>query len=646
MTPPPAVVEMLGLPASGKTTVRARLGDELAKLGLRPIGFPQDGRELALRGWAGPVVRRFPGSWHGPAGWLVYRVRTGWLAAMALLTHPRAALSLLRFQRRRPSQMVRRERRAGYWYLRHLGDHGLFTRTALPGEVWLVDEGFAHRVVSLFTSHLGREATEDSIAAYLAAAPAPDLVVHVTAPVEVCLDRLTERGVWDWLRPLGAAGLTGFIEGASQAIDTTRRFADSRWTVIEIDNTQTGTPPVTAAVEQILELGSNAASNPARSPRVLMVTRLFHPWVGGMERQALKLARALADDGVEVRIVTGHWFKGTPRRERIEGVDIFRNHTLWEGFGVRGLRRIGGYVYMLSLAWHLWIERNSYDLIHVHGLSYHTYVARLVGSRAGKPVIVKLANSGSASDITKLESGQHLAGTGWMLPGALRCDRIVALNPTIADELRLHGVDESRIVHIPNGVSVPIVDRDYVERPETRLLYLGRLHPQKDLTTLLEAVGRLLAAGDRVTLELVGDGPDRSRLEGEVASRGLADSVNFRGERPDPSTALAGADIMVLPSLAEGLSNALLEAMASGLPVVVSAIAGNLLLVEEGRTGLTFPPGDAQALAGALRMLVRDPGLRKELATNARGEIDARYSIGSVASRYRQLYATLLGDGR
>lgn len=252
MTAPPTVVEMLGLPGSGKTTVRARLGDELTTLGYRPIEFPRDARELALRGWAGSLVRRLPDKWHSPAGWAIYRIWTGWLSARASLVAPGSVAAMIRFQTRRPSHRVGRTRRAGYWYLRHVGDHALFTKTARPGEIWLVDEGFGHRVVSLFTSHLGREATEKVILSYLATAPRPDLVVHVTAPPEVCLERITERGVWDWLRPLGAAGLTGFVGAAEQAIDITRRFAESRWSVVEIDNRLTGSPPsVAAAIEEI-----------------------------------------------------------------------------------------------------------------------------------------------------------------------------------------------------------------------------------------------------------------------------------------------------------------------------------------------------------------------------------------------------------
>lgn len=252
MNAPPAVVEMLGLPGSGKTTVRARLSEELARLGYRPLGFPQDARELALRGGAGALVRRLPGSWQRPAGWLVYRARTGWLSARLSLAAPAATFRLLRSQRGRLPHQMRRARRAGYWYLRHIGDHALFTRTARPGEIWLVDEGFAHRVVSLFASHLSPAPTDDLIVNYLATAPAPDLVIHVTAPIDVCLDRIESRGVWEWLRPTGNAGLAAFVEGAAHAIDITRRFADSEWAVIEVDNAVAGSfPSLTGAIEQI-----------------------------------------------------------------------------------------------------------------------------------------------------------------------------------------------------------------------------------------------------------------------------------------------------------------------------------------------------------------------------------------------------------
>ena len=191
-----------------------------------------------------------------------------------------------------------------------------------------------------------------------------------------------------------------------------------------------------------------------RRPRVVMVVRLFHPWVGGTERQAQTLARRLADRGVDVRIVTGRWFRGTPRRDEIDGIQVFRNHTLWEGFGIRGLRTLGGYLYMVTLAWHLWRTRSTYDVIHAHGMNYHSAVAVQTGHLCGRPSITKLANSGEASDVDKMRHDRQLRGARFLLPAALRSDRFVALNAAVVDELRAVGVPEERIISLPNGVDL------------------------------------------------------------------------------------------------------------------------------------------------------------------------------------------------
>ena len=163
-------------------------------------------------------------------------------------------------------------------------------------------------------------------------------------------------------------------------------------------------------------------------PRVVMVVRLYHPWVGGTERQAHKLSKQLLARGCRLEVVTGWWFRGTRQREVIDTVPVFRNQTLWEFFGIRGLRKFGGYLYILTLLWYLWRCRAHYDVIHVHGLNYHTFAASIAGRRLGKPTIVKLANSGPASDIVKMREDRQLALARFMLPRALQCDLFVALN--------------------------------------------------------------------------------------------------------------------------------------------------------------------------------------------------------------------------
>ena len=378
--------------------------------------------------------------------------------------------------------------------------------------------------------------------------------------------------------------------------------------------------------------------------RVLMVVRLFYPWIGGTERQAHKLALAIHQRNVDVQIVTGRWFRGTRRTELLDGVPVFRNHTLWEFFGVRGLRKLGGYLYIVSLLWHLWRRRDTYDVIHVHGLNYHTFAAVLAGRRLGKPVVTKVANSGPASDIKKMREDRQLALARFMLPTALTCDRFVALNRDVISELTEAGVPTSRIVELPNGVETGLVRRtDYSLHDPARVLYVGRLHAQKGLDTLLHAFASLLAQTDQpCTLRLVGEGPARQQLVTLAGRLGIAQRVDFVGRRDDVARQLEHADVFVLPSRAEGLSNALLEAMACGVPPVVSDIAGNREVVRHRRTGLAVAMDDPAALAAALREALEDRELREELGTAARRSAEQTYGLDGVAERYIALYRSLL----
>jgi glycosyltransferase involved in cell wall biosynthesis len=386
----------------------------------------------------------------------------------------------------------------------------------------------------------------------------------------------------------------------------------------------------------------------SEAPRVLMIVRLFHPWIGGTERQAHKLAIALQAAGTDTRIVTGRWFRGTARAEVLDGVPITRVFTMWEGFGVRGLRRVGGYLFVVTLSWHLWRRRGDYDVIHVHGLNYHTAVAVAVGHRLGKPVLAKLANSGPASDIGKLARSQQLPLSGHFLPTALGCDRFVALNPTIVEELAAVGVARDCIVEIPNGVVVPPMTESFDAVSARRVvLFVGRLHEQKNLDVLIRAA-RVIE--DRrpgaAIVRLVGDGPERARLEALSAASGLGGVVDFAGSSDAVEEELRAAAVFVLPSSAEGLSNALLEAMAAALAVVVSDIPGNRDVVTHEVDGLCVPPGDHEAVAEAIISLLDDPVLARRLGTAAREHAQSRYGADAVARRYLQVYAELVGGVR
>lgn len=380
--------------------------------------------------------------------------------------------------------------------------------------------------------------------------------------------------------------------------------------------------------------------------RVLMVSRLFYPWVGGSERQAHKLAQELCKKGVQVEIVTGWWYRGTPRHEIIDGIPVYRNHTLWEMFGIKGLRKFGGYLYILSLIWFLWRRRGHYDIIHIHGLSYHTFAAVLAGRWIKRKTLTKLVNSGMASDIKKMQKGQHLAFSHYLLPIALGSDRYIALTKTIASELVNAGVPQERIVRLANGVETDriIAKSDYSLHFPARLIFAGRLHYQKGLDVLLKALKKVNEHDPAlpICLQVLGDGPLREDMWRLAEQLGIAHEVEFVGQTEQVIEHFRQADIFILPSRAEGISNALLEAMACGLPVAVSDIPGNLDVVEHEQNGLIFHVEEPDSLAQVLVPLLEGQKLRESLGKAARKTVEKEFSLSVVADRYISVYQELL----
>lgn len=177
------------------------------------------------------------------------------------------------------------------------------------------------------------------------------------------------------------------------------------------------------------------------------------------------------------------------------------------------------------------------------------------------------------------------------------------------------------------------------------IIAIGRLSPEKGFTVLIDAMARLRDAGVAARLLLVGDGPERGVIAAAIAAHGLQDRVTLAGElAPDAVRARLGeAEIFCLPSFSEGLPVSIMEAMAAGVPVVTTWIAGIPELAENGVTALTAPPARADALADALRRLVEDPDLRARLATAARARVEERHDQAingrAMADLFRALAA-------
>lgn len=209
-----------------------------------------------------------------------------------------------------------------------------------------------------------------------------------------------------------------------------------------------------------------------------------------------------------------------------------------------------------------------------------------------------------------------------------------------------NGVDASRF-HPAEGL--PAIAGCPFRRPEHWLVgTVGRMQTVKDQTLLARAFIRALELAPslkaRLRLVMVGEGPLRTEALQLLAQAGVADLAWLPGERHDVPDILRGLDCFILPSLAEGISNTILEAMASGLPVVATRVGGNPELVVEGRSGELVPVSDAEAMGRALAGYATSPERARAAGREGRVEVERRFSMEAMVGAYRGLYDRLLSD--
>jgi glycosyltransferase involved in cell wall biosynthesis len=205
-------------------------------------------------------------------------------------------------------------------------------------------------------------------------------------------------------------------------------------------------------------------------------------------------------------------------------------------------------------------------------------------------------------------------------------------------EVVIHGVDVDAIA-ARRGEREAARAQLGVSADRLLVVTVANLRAQKDYPTMLQAARRMVDAGDAVEFLSVGQGPLAESLEVERDRLGLGERFRFLGYREDPVRVLIAADVFCLSSRFEGLPIALLEAMAAGLPVVVTAVGGVPAVIRDGQEGLLVPPGDPAALAAALGTL-RDPALRSRLAAAATERVQA-FGIGRAEQRQQEIYQRL-----
>lgn len=369
------------------------------------------------------------------------------------------------------------------------------------------------------------------------------------------------------------------------------------------------------------------------SGRLLFIVSQFHPTIGGAEIQAGHLARACAELGMPAEILTAA-VPGAPRREVVDGVTVHRAIRLLRLPGLWGATHFLGT--LLFLARH----GRRYSLALGFQLqAFHNPAALLWGAATRTPVVVRGACTGALGDLAELRAMR----SGPLLLHILRrADAFVALTEEMRAEMAAAGVAPGRISVIPNGVALPReAPSPAGGRGAGAVVFAGRLHRQKGVATLLEAFASLLPRSRGLTLRVFGRGPEEPALRRRVVDLGLEGCVDFAGWTDRLAEELGRARLAVLPTLGEGMSNVLLEAMAAGCPVVTTDIPANREVVVDGASGLLVPPGDPAALAAAMRRLLEEPALAARLAEGGRARVEARFTLRAVARRYVELFTGL-----
>ncbi len=368
---------------------------------------------------------------------------------------------------------------------------------------------------------------------------------------------------------------------------------------------------------------------------VVMVGAGFWPALGGAERQALELSAALVARGHRVTALARR-LPGQPARERVRGVDVRRLPGPAFGAADAPVFLAAAFAWLL-LHWTEW------DAVHAHLAGSPALAAAAAGRLLGRPALVKLGGGRGIGELAV--SSRTALGRVKLAALAALNPHFLAVVPDLAEEAREH-LRGARVEILPNGVDVGRFAPAYAARRRelrarlgwdadaTIFLYTGRFSPEKRLPWFLR-LWRGAADGNARAV-LVGDGPEREAVELEAAL--CAGRALVLPTREDVADLYAAADVFCLPSTSEGLSNALLEAMASGLPALASRVGGTAQTVVDGRTGLLFECDDEAGLSSAVRRFCAEPALAARLGETARARALERYSLDAVVARLEALY--------
>jgi glycosyltransferase involved in cell wall biosynthesis len=370
-----------------------------------------------------------------------------------------------------------------------------------------------------------------------------------------------------------------------------------------------------------------------------MIIQSYHPLVGGAEKQVEALCPLLKKLGVEVSVITRR-YQGLKPKELVSGVPVYR-------MPIPGPKAVKALSFTFFAIFQL--ARLNPHVIHAHELLSPATTALVARRLMNIPVVVKVLRGGLLGDVAKLK--KRFLGLNRLNSLRDRLDQFIVISNEIEAELIEQGFPTEKLNRIPNGVDTEKFSPCKGERkaalreslgikPGLVTVFTGRLSAEKKVDQLIKVWPQVRDRFSEAELLIIGEGEKGPELK-RLAPRG----VSFLGSVADVSPYLQAADLFVLPSSTEGLSNALLEAMSTGLPVVATSVGGAPDLIDHKENGWLISPDHITELEEAIVTILGNEQLRDKLGKQARAKMVSEYDLKQVASRLKDLYISLARKG-
>jgi glycosyltransferase involved in cell wall biosynthesis len=377
--------------------------------------------------------------------------------------------------------------------------------------------------------------------------------------------------------------------------------------------------------------------------KIASVIFMYYPIYGGAENHARLLARTFQRNGHEVTVITLH-FGSTPAVETLDGIPVVRVPA-----NAIGTRTLADSVGAIIAAFRQLRGLRPLDVVLVHGASFLLIPVLLFKKLYGIPVVVKTTAKAAAARATMMTASAWSWLNGfkrWLLKDV---DSFVCMNEEMAADIK-EFIATAQHISIPNGVdcrhwtpSKPRLEykKSIGAAEHKTAVFVGRVGPEKGVDVLLKVWKEVVQKVPQAKLFVVGDGPSSDEMQQLASTLNISECVQFAGKKEDVREFLFAADVFLLFSPNEGMSNSLLEAMAAGVPIVCSDNPGNSAVVAHMVNGIKVEVAEISSAAEQVCRVLCDSALAGALEERARADVRERFDISVTARQYEQLFSRL-----